>query len=123
MDQALLPAISPAVITTLGGLSVLLLLALLIKAVTGLVSAFKGKKNGNGNGSVLDLSKSPHFCVHASEQTQLFALVKESERREAEMKECLSKLVGFSERQANSLERLVELRREFIHSRGNDVHF
>ncbi len=119
MDPSISQAISPAVITTLGGLSVLLLLALLIKAVTGLVSAFRSKKPGNGNGNgAPDFSKSPQFCVHADEQKRIYFLMKEAERRDAEMKEALSKLIGFNERQANALDRLVELRSKFIRSEG-----
>lgn len=108
-------AINPAVLSTLGGLSVLLLLALLVKAVTGLVAAFKGKKTGNGNGNGVDVKKSPEWCVHADEQKRIYFLMKEAEKRDAEIKEALSKLVGFNERQANSLERLVQLRTEFVH--------
>ena len=112
--------IDPAVLTTIGGLSVILLLALLVKTITGLVTAFKGKKSGNRNGNRngngdLDLSKSPQFCVHADEQKRIYFLMKEAEKRDAEIKEALSKLVGFNERQANSLERLVQLRTEFVH--------
>lgn len=109
--------IDPAVLTTIGGLSVILLLALLVKTITGLVTAFKGKKSGNGNGNRngVDVKKSPEWCVHADEQKRIYFLMKEAEKRDAEIKEALSKLVGFNERQANSLERLVQLRTEFVH--------
>ena len=110
-----LTTISPLLLNTIGGLVALLFVVMIINAITKLIRSYRPVPVTAGNGSSQDLfAKSVRFNLHAQEQGLMCTKLNEVEKKIIEFDQHLSQLVAIGERQAEALERLVELRSEIV---------
>jgi len=113
-----LSAISPVLLNTMGGLVALLFVVMIINAITKLIRQYRPAAvpagNGKGgNGSDI-FAKSVRFNLHDKAQENLCRKVETVEKKVDDIDRHFSRLIAIGERQAEALERLVEMRSEIV---------